>query len=92
MKVLLWIVRVYTWLIIIWALSTWFGGFPQPINNLLTLLVWPVWWPFSWLRIGPVGLGAVVGLLLLFALEGWLKKQVAGHEQAGSTDKSADGS
>lgn len=81
MRALLWVVRIYIWLIIIWAVSTWLGGFPGAVGRFLDILMWPAWGPFGWARLGFVGLGPVVVLLVLFAVEGWLKRQIGGEEK-----------
>ena len=76
MKVLLWVVRIYSWLIIAWALSSWFGGFPQPVGGALNWLMSPIWLLFSWAGVGYVNFGAIIVLLLLWWFEEWLKKRV----------------
>ena len=78
MRVLLWIVRIYIGVIILWAISTWFGGFPPPLSTWFYWLTWPVWKLFGWAQVGMLNLGGVIALVLLFALEEWLKRQLGG--------------
>jgi hypothetical protein len=73
------IVRIYMGIVVIWALSTWLGGIPGILGTILDYLVWPVWGLFGWASIGPLGLGAVVLLLLLGALDNWLGRQLDSH-------------
>jgi uncharacterized protein YggT (Ycf19 family) len=76
-RVLLWIVRIYIGLIIIWAVSSWFGGLSAPLGMWLDWLVWPVWNLLGWAQLGMINLAGVIALVILFAIEEWLKKQVA---------------
>lgn len=85
MRVLLWIVRIYSLLIILWALSSWFGGIPNPVGQWLSYLMAPIWFLFGWARIGSLSLAAVIALLLLYALESWLRKRV-GESEAGPAE------
>ena len=76
MRALLTVVRFYIIMLIIWALSSWFGGFPQPIGGWLSWLMSPVQRLFGWAVIGNIYLGAVLALVVLLLLESWLKKRV----------------
>jgi uncharacterized protein YggT (Ycf19 family) len=80
MRILLWIVRIYIGVIILWAVSSWFGGLPAPLSQWLHWLTWPVWRLFGWAQLGMLNLAGVIALVILFALEEWFKKQVAGAQ------------
>ncbi len=76
MREMLWIVRAYSLIIIVWALSQWAGGFPPPFNGWLHLIVAPVWLLFGWAQLGPFSFAAIIALILLFTLEAWLRQRI----------------
>jgi uncharacterized protein YggT (Ycf19 family) len=76
MLIALWIVRIYSYVLIAWALSSWFGGFPSPIGDWLNYLVSPVVTLFGSARVGPISFAVVIPLLILFAIESWIKRKL----------------
>lgn len=75
MQVLMWIVRIYSWVIILWALSSWVSGTPQFINDLLWYAAWPVYKAFGWARIGNLNLAPVIALILLWWADSYLRNR-----------------
>lgn len=75
MKLLFWIVRIYTGLLILWALSSWFGGLPLPLGAWLNWLMWPVWKLFGWAVIGNIYLGGVIAFIILMWIGDTLGKK-----------------
>jgi uncharacterized protein YggT (Ycf19 family) len=76
MRIVLWLVRIYSAVLIAWALSSWFGGFPEPIGGWLNVLVAPVVRLFGWAAVGPLSLAVVIPLMILYYVEGWLKRRL----------------
>jgi hypothetical protein len=76
MREALWIVRVYSLIIMFWAVSMWFGGLPNPPGEWLHLIVAPVWLIFGWAQIGPFSFAAIIALIVLFTLESWLRQRI----------------
>ena len=76
MIALYWIVRIYMWTVIAWALMTWLPFLRgSAVHDLLGVVVWPVLKPFSFLHIGPLGFGPIIPISLLSILERWLGRQ-----------------
>ncbi len=73
MVALYWIVRIYKYLLIAWALMTWIPGLRgSAFHTLLGIPVRPVLAPFDFLTVGGIGLGPIIPLLVLNYLEDWL--------------------
>ena len=84
MKFVLIVIRIYWWVVIAWALSTWFPILPAPLTSILWTLTWPVWKLFGWAQLGAFNLGPVIFLLLLWFVDSWLTKQVQAAESPGT--------
>jgi hypothetical protein len=89
MLILLWLVRIYSGVLITWALSSWFGGFPDPFGGWLNLLVSPVVLLFGWARLGPLSFAVVIPLLILFAVENRLKLKLEPKLHPPASDQNA---
>jgi uncharacterized protein YggT (Ycf19 family) len=76
-RVLLWIVRIYMWVVIIWAVSSWLPFPLGPIGTLLTWLTYPIWKCFGFVSVGMVNLSGVIAVVVLILLEGWLARRSA---------------
>ncbi|MCC7479739.1 YggT family protein [bacterium] len=82
--VLYWAIRAYVWLIFIWALLTWIPGVAgSTFHNIIGLPVLPVINLFSFLRVGPIGLGAVVVALLLNFVANWIARKIVQQSSGG---------
>ena len=82
-QALIWALRIYKWLIIVWAVMTWIPGLSgSAIHDILGLPILPLMKLFSWASIGPIGLGAVIIILGVNWLEGWLIQKYMPHETA----------
>ncbi len=81
--ILYWAIRAYVWLIFIWALLTWIPGVHgSTFHNIIGWPVVPVINLFRFLRVGQIGLGAVVVAMLLNFVANWLARQIV-QQQAG---------
>lgn len=76
MKLLLVLVRIYTAIIVVWALTSWIGGLPNPLGTALHWLCAPVWWCFGWAQLGNINFAGVIALVLLFLAEERLKRKL----------------
>ncbi|MCB1218116.1 hypothetical protein KDL44_12030 [bacterium] len=67
MKALIWILRAYLYVIYAWVILSWLYFIPGValIEDLLTLLVYPVMAPFAWLAIGPISLAPIPAVFIL---------------------------
>ena len=75
MQVLMWILRIYSWIIIVWALSSWVQQTPQVIRDLLWYAAWPVYKSFGWARIGNLNLAPIIALVLLMWADSYLRNR-----------------
>lgn len=82
MVLVLWLVRIYSGVLIAWALSSWVGGFPQPVGGWLDVLVSPVVQLFGRVRVGPINFAVVIALLILFTVESWLRRKLEAGQRS----------
>lgn len=80
---LLWAVRIYTWLIVLWAVLSLHVLIPNPVGSWLGTTrswldtpMWPIWKFFGWANLGPFNLGAMIVVFMLFGFESYLKNQL----------------
>ena len=76
-KGIIWVLRIYQWAIIAYAVSTWVGiviPFPQGYWSFWYYLMYPVNFLFGWAHIGFIGLGVFIAYFLLSFLISWLQK------------------
>jgi uncharacterized protein YggT (Ycf19 family) len=80
---ILWILRIYSILIIIWAVMTWIPGLSgSSFHHYLGMPIWPVLQVFKWASIGFIGLQAVIVLLILWAIESMIERHLKKHYPA----------
>ena len=85
MRILLYIIRGYIWLIVIWAIMTWIPGLSgSAFHSFIGLPVVPVLNLFSFATVGFIGLQAIIVIGLLWFIETWLEKKIKEQEGAGA--------
>jgi len=83
MRVLLWIVRIYEYWMIAWALMSWIPGVAgSPFHQLIGIPIIPVLNLFSFLHLGPIGLQAIIPLALLMTADQFLTNRVQAAQGA----------
>lgn len=75
MKILIWTLRIYLWIIFAWVIMSWLFMVPgiSQLRNLLGVVVWPVVAPFSFLNFGGLSVAPMVPAFLLYWLIGYLE-------------------
>ncbi|MCB1186977.1 YggT family protein [bacterium] len=79
MKALIWILRIYFYIIVAWVLLSWLGGIPAiaTLRNLIGIIVEPVVRPFYFLSFGGLSIAPMVPAFIIWTLIGYLERSVA---------------
>ncbi len=77
MKVIIWILKIYLWLIFAWVILSWLGMIPgvASLRNIIGIVVWPVIRPFSILNFGGLSIAPVIPAFILYWVIGTLENR-----------------
>ncbi|PWG00642.1 YggT family protein [Levilactobacillus bambusae] len=65
-QILIWLVNVYIWAIVIYALLSWFpGAYQSRFGQLLVQIVQPFLNYFEFIHVGVLGFGPIVAIIVL---------------------------
>jgi len=83
MRILLYLIKAYIWLIVAWAIMTWIPGLSgSTFHYYLGLPIVPVIGLFRFAHIGFIGLQAMIVIVILWFIESWLEKKIKEQEGA----------
>ena len=81
MRILLYLIRAYIWLMVVWAIMTWIPGVAgSPVHNLIGIPIVPVLNLFSFASIGFVGLQAIIVIGILWLVEAAIERKLKRDE------------
>ena len=95
MKILIWVLKIYLWIIFAWVIMSWLSFIPGVplLRSLLGVVVWPVIAPFSFLNFGGLSIAPMIPAFLLYWLIGYLENNYStggsavGTAQQNSADR-----
>lgn len=75
MKAIIWILKIYLWILFAWVIMSWLFMIPgmAQLRSLLGTIVWPVVAPFSFLKFGGISLAPIIPAFLLYWIIGYLE-------------------
>ena len=97
MKFLLTVIKIYIWLIIAWALMSWFPGLNNSIvRQIIGIPIVPVLKIFNFASFGAGGIGfqPMIVIFILMIIERWIERKYHEHNHlgyAGNTVKDRHG-
>jgi uncharacterized protein YggT (Ycf19 family) len=84
MKILIWTLKIYMWIIFAWVIMSWLfmvPGIPQ-LRNMLGVIVMPVVAPFSFLSFGGLSIAPMIPAFLLYWVIGYLENNYSTSSNA----------